>query len=131
MDALYARDFDLRHIPDETLAYVRDLFGPLNMDTVAQAMHFVENDVITNSEGQNVYVTAGRLKQRWIAEKTLSVHGAQNGLVSAYTAEATGRLMRMAGVPFESRVFEGFGHQDLLIGTRAPEMFQAVEEFLQ
>lgn len=131
MDALYARDFSLRDIPDETLAAVRDLFGPLNLDTVAQAMHFVERDVITNAVGQNVYVTADALRRGWRVERTLSVHGADNGLVSAHTAAATERLMQMAGIPFQARVFEGFGHQDLLIGSRAHEMFDAVEEFLR
>lgn len=131
MDALYARDFDLRDIADETLDCIRDLFGPLNIETVSHAMHFVERQVITNGEGRNVYVTAARLRERWLAEATLSVHGSVNGLVSAHTAKTTSEVMALAGVAYQAKVFEGFGHQDLLIGRSAVRMFEAVEEFLR
>mgnify|MGYP006146245995 CR=1 FL=1 len=40
MDALYGRDFNVNNVPDAMLECIDDHFGPLNIETVSQAVHF-------------------------------------------------------------------------------------------
>ena len=42
MDALYGRDFNVNNLPSKVLDYIDDHFGPLNIDTVSQAIHFAQ-----------------------------------------------------------------------------------------
>lgn len=131
MDALYARDFSLSNVDGRTLAAIEDLFGPLNLDTVAQAIHFARLNTITDPAGQPYDTSGAHLAARWPRGGTLSLHGADNGLVDVRTVEALGSQMRHAGVPFDARVVAGYGHQDCLIGRHAQrDVFPLVEEFL-
>ena len=136
MDALYARDFSVTNIPDSTLEYIADLFGPLNLDTVSQAIHFVRYDKITNAAGRSTFVNRANLQARWAKnagtgiEYTMSIHGAENGLVDKETLKRMYRLMEDAGIPFKPHLVQGMGHQDTLIGSRNTEVFEAIEKFL-
>jgi cholesterol oxidase len=136
MDALYGRDFSLASrrgralLSDEVLEHIDDLFGPLSIDTVAQAIHFARCEVITNAAGRNEYVLPDNLLERWTFP-TLSIHGEENGLADVATLERFRRKCReYAGIDIAVRAFPGFGHQDSLIGKRAPEVFSAVFDFL-
>ena len=133
LDALYARAFCLRNMAAGTLAALEDLFGPLNLDTVSQAVHFARYNKITNGAGRNCFVTLTRMKERWPRGGTLSIHGEKNGLADIQTLKEMKRLMRQAGLAgiFETRCIEGFGHQDCLIGlTARDKVFDPVEKFL-
>ena len=136
MDALYGRDFNLAdpdgraRLGDRVLDCIDDLFGPLSLETVAQAIHFARLRVITNRDGENEYVLRRNLLERWIFP-TLSVHGAENGLFDVATLERLGEVFRhVPRARFETRAFEGFGHQDCLIGRRAGVVFEAMSDFL-
>ena len=137
MDALYAQDFKVSNISDHTLDYIADLFGPLNLDTVAQSIHFVRYDKITNASGHNTFVNRQNLKNRWAQGKhssiecTMSIHGAENGLADKETLHRMQNLMQDAGIAFIPKLFKGMGHQDMLIGERNTEVFAAIEQFLQ
>ncbi len=134
MDALYARDFSLENIADETLAALEDLFGPLNLDTVSQAVHFARYNKITNGAGRNCFVTVTRMASRWPTHGTLSIHGAQNGLADVRTLAEMALLMDKAERTrnFETLELPGLGHQDCLIGTSAREaVFVPIEKFLK
>lgn len=135
MDALYGRDFNLADergaqlLDDEVLEHIDDLFGPLSVETVAQAIHFARAQVITDRIGRNQYVLRGNL-QRWTFP-TLSVHGAENGLSDVATLERFERTFQEeAGIQIRIREFAGFGHQDSLIGNRAGQVFAEVFDFL-
>jgi hypothetical protein len=134
MDALYARDFSLRNISDDTLAALEDLFGPLNLDTVAQAVHFARYNRITNGAGRNCFVTVTRMQSRWPTEKTMSIHGEENGLADVRTVTEMQRLMKESEreSSFFPLVIAGLGHQDCLVGTSARDkVFAPIEEFLR
>ncbi len=134
MDALYGRDFNLADaqgaqlLGDEVLEYIDDLFGPLSVETVSQAIHFARAQVITNRIGRNEYVLRRNLA-RW-KFPTLSIHGADNGLSDVATLERFERTFQEeAGIQIRIREFPGFGHQDSLIGIRAEQVFAEVFDF--
>jgi len=134
MDALYGRDFNLANpdgsprLAQETLEYIDDLFGPLSIDTVSQAIHFARTNMITNYAGRNIYVLRGNLNMRW-KFPTMSIHGKENGLADIATLTRLKSLF--AGLNFQTEAFEGFGHQDSLIGTDAAQVFEKVSDFLK
>ena len=119
MDALYARDFTLAHIEDRTLNAIADLFGPLNLDTVAQAIHFARRNTITDRTGRPFVTSASVLHARWPLGGTTSIHGCDNGLVDVKTLDAMRAQMAYAGVPWQGIPIPGYGHQDCLIGRDA------------
>jgi pimeloyl-ACP methyl ester carboxylesterase len=136
MDGLYGRDFSLadrrgRPLLDErVLESIDDLFGPLNIDTISQGIHFARMQVIATRTGRNEYVDTRTVRERWTFP-TLSIHGVDNGLADIATlARIEKLLIEDAGAPFETRAFENFGHQDSLIGRKAPQVFDAMARFL-
>lgn len=131
MDALYARDFSLGNIAPQTLAAIEDLFGPLHLDTVAQAIHFARLNTITDASGEPFDTSAARLKKRWPGNGTMGLHGEKNGLVDVHSLHVLRQQMDFAGVPFEEKVIERYGHQDCLIGRDAArDVFPHVVRFL-
>jgi cholesterol oxidase len=131
MDALYARDFSLGNIADGTLDAIEDLFGPLNLDTVAQAIHFARQNTITDGAGRPFDTSVPALSRRWPRGGTLSIHGEHNGLADVKTLEVMQAQMGLAQVPYETRMILGHGHQDCLIGIHADSaVFRHVTDFL-
>jgi pimeloyl-ACP methyl ester carboxylesterase len=136
MDALYGRDFNLADadgtplLDDAVLEYIDDLFGPLSIETVSQAIYFARSQVITNRIGRNEYVLRPNL-ERW-KFPTLSLHGAQNGLSDVATLARFQRTFaEEARISIEIDECPEFGHQDSLIGRRAEQVFEKVYRFLQ
>jgi hypothetical protein len=131
MDALYARDFSLANISEKTLGAIDELFGPLNLDTVAQAIHFARKNVVTDGGGLRFDATRPALERMWPRSGTLSIHGVDNGLADVKSLEVLQSAMRYAGVPFETLPVRGYGHQDCLIGTdAATAVFPHISRFL-
>lgn len=132
MDALYARDFSLGNISGRTLDAIHDLFGPLNLDTVAQAIHFARSNTITDGAGRAIDTQGRTLAERWPRHGTLSLHGADNGLAHVATLDVFEAHMRRAGVPLEVRAIPDYGHQDCLIGRHAArDVFRHISTFLE
>ncbi len=131
MDALYARDFAAANLSDETLEAIDDLFGPINLDTVSQTIHFVRFSCITNQRGRGEFVTLDNLRQRWSGIPTFAIHGAENGLVDVSTQTLLEANFRAAAVPFQRKAYSGFEHQDLWIGKRSSIVFRDIEAFLK
>ena len=131
MDALYARDFSLGNVGGKTLRAIEDLFGPLNLDTVAQAIHFARCNTITDAAGRAIDTQAGVLADRWPRHGTLSIHGIDNGLADVATLDVFEQQMQRAGVPLQVRRIAGYGHQDCLIGRHAErDVFIHISDFL-
>ncbi len=134
MDLLYGRDFSVRNIAPAVLAAIDDHFGPLHMDTVAQAIHFARCHEITDVRGASVYLDdmakSLALLQRC---KVLSVHGQDNGLCAAESGELTASLYaQVAPGRYRFHVVADHGHQDCLIGRDiARTVFPAVLDFLR
>lgn len=130
MDALYARDFSAENLSAETLNAIDDLFGPINLDTIAQTIHFVRFNCITNRSGRGEFATIANIKKRWIGIPTFAIHGADNGLVDVSTNQLLENNFRAAGVPFASQTLKGYGHQDVFIGKNSKIVFDKLEKFL-
>jgi cholesterol oxidase len=131
MDALYARDFTVGNIGDKTLAAIDELFGPLNLDTVSQAIHFARKNVITDASGLPFDGTRPALARRWPKGGTLSIHGVDNGLADVKSLAVMQSAMQFADVPFEALPIPLHGHQDCLIGETAPHsVFPHITRFL-
>jgi pimeloyl-ACP methyl ester carboxylesterase len=135
MDALYGRDFSLADkqgaplLSDEVLEHIDDLFGPLNIDTVAQGIHFARTQLVTDRAGRNRYTLPANIR-RWTFP-TLSVHGTENGLADVATLQRFRNRFREMGVTIKVHEFPGFGHQDSLIGKKAAEVFEVVGRYLE
>lgn len=130
MDALYGRDFNLQQIDDAVMENIDDLFGPLSIDTVAQAIHFNRQNIITNPDGKNKYVSFENM-QNWTFP-TCGFHGCSNGLADIATAERTKHFFEAAGHEYHIiQHSDKYGHQDSLIGRDAHEdIFTPILNFL-
>lgn len=132
MDALYARDFSLKNIAGRTLASIHDLFGPLNLETVAQAIHFARLNTITDGAGRAIDTQAETLAERWPRRGTMIVHGVENGLADLATVDVFDMHMQRAGLKPAIRRIPGYGHQDCLIGRHADrDVFIHISKFLE
>ena len=129
MDALYGRVFSLKNVPDRVLQHMDDLFGPMNFSTLTQVIHFAKHRVITNSVGRNVFVSSHSIRENWNFD-TLAIHGSENGLSDVSSINRLSDVFGDAGVHISTRIFEGFGHQDSLIGKDSELVFEEIEEFL-
>lgn len=130
MDGLYGRTFSLANLSKKTLDHIDDIFGPLNMVTLAQVIRFAIHERVTNRHGENEFVTNERLQKFW-KFPTLSVHGDQNGLADISTLGRMEKTMSAAGCDYHTETLAGFGHQDALIGKNAKVNFDKIDRFLQ
>lgn len=129
MDALYGRTFELANLHRDVLDHIDDLFGVLDLDTLAQVMHFSNNRVITGPDGNNRLVNARNLKENW-RYPTLYLHGEKNGLVDVASVDQMEKLFAGTGLLQTARIEER-GHQDCLIGRDAGRVFERIERFLE
>ncbi|MDH0865679.1 alpha/beta fold hydrolase [Mitsuaria sp. GD03876] len=133
MDLLYGRDFAIGNVDQPVFDFIDDHFGPLNMDTVAQAIHFARCHEITDWQGASVYLDSLAKSLALLkAFPVLSLHGEDNGLCSADSAELLKDYYDQAAPGrYRYRVIAGHGHQDCLIGRHvATQVFPHVLAFL-
>jgi len=133
MDLLYGRDFAIGNVDQAVFDFIDDHFGPLNMDTVAQAIHFARCHEITDWQGASVYLDSLAKSLALLkAFPVLSLHGEDNGLCSADSAELLKDYYDQAAPGrYRYRVIAGHGHQDCLIGRHvATQVFPHVLAFL-
>lgn len=129
MDMLYGRDFSLANVTPAFLDSIDAMFGPLNLDTVSQAMHFARWGNITARDGRNRYYFRDRLQRHWTFP-TLSLHGYDNGLASVATLTRNKHMFNDAGLSYRTKVLPGFGHQDIWASTRSEtEVFPVIHDF--
>ncbi|UDF36796.1 UNVERIFIED_ORG: alpha/beta fold hydrolase [Shinella sp. XGS7] len=133
MDLLYGRDFAIKNVSPPVFDFIDDHFGPLNMDTVAQAIHFARQHEISDWRGASLYLDdmAKSLAQLQ-AFPVLSVHGQDNGLCQSESGELTRDLYeRVAPGRYRHKIVHGHGHQDCLIGHDIQDVvFKDVIAFL-
>ncbi|MFZ4758646.1 MAG: alkaline phosphatase D family protein, partial [Burkholderiaceae bacterium] len=121
LDVLFGETFPLGPISDEVLASIDDLFGPIDLDTVAQTIRFATDHRAASAVGparpaQEFRTDPAWLEKRWTFE-TRHVVGARNGLLDPATVTLANHTFR--GRRYTAEVLEGFGHQDVLIGRDA------------
>ncbi|MBA4340720.1 MAG: hypothetical protein C0423_01060 [Methylibium sp.] len=133
MDLLYGRDFALGNVAAPVLDFIDDHFGPLNMDTVAQAINFARVNEITDWRGASVYLDdMAKTLAQLQAFPVLSIHGQDNGLCQAESGELLQDLYeQIAPGRYRYKIIHGHGHQDCLIGHDIREkVFVHVLQFL-
>lgn len=133
MDLLYGRDFAIRNVDQPVFDFIDDHFGPLNLDTVAQAVNFARSNEITDWRGASIYLD-DLAKSLSLLERfpVMSIHGQDNGLCQSESAELTlDHFEHVAPGRYRFLVVPEHGHQDCLIGRHAPtRIFPQVIEFL-
>ncbi len=131
MDALYGRDFSVNNLSGRMLDCIDDHFGPLNIETVSQAIHFARYRSIASHRGSNRLLSPHRLRERY-AFPVMVLHGEDNGLMAVQTLQRFKDFSEEAPatqpLPTEKQ-YPGFGHQDCLIGIGASEVFRDVIGF--
>ena len=128
MDALYERTFNIERMPRQVLERIDDFFGPLNLDTVAQVIHFAREGMATDRSGRTL--SPSSLVQHWPANGTLLLSSQGSGMVNPHTSVSMRDFLNGSGVPGVRRVLLDGGHQDVLIGNPAQKTWQIVEAFL-
>jgi len=134
MDLLYGRDFAIKNVDPPVFDFIDDHFGPLNMDTVAQAVNFARSNEITDWRGASVYLDdLAKSLALLQAFPVLSVHGQDNGLCQAESGELTAdHYEHVAPGRYRFHVVPGHGHQDCLIGRHAATLvFPEILRFLR
>lgn len=134
MDLLYGRDFAIKNVDQPVFDFIDDHFGPLNMDTVAQAVNFARSNEITDWRGASVYLDDLAKSLALLQSfKVLSVHGQDNGLCQAESGELTQDHFEHVGPGrYRFHVVPGHGHQDCLIGRHAATLvFPKIIQFLR
>jgi len=134
MDALYGVTFKLDGMPDAVLAAIDDFFGPMNLQTVAQVISFARYGVVTDRRGNGAGMVPSRIAEVWRTKdpthRTLCLHSTDNGLLDIATRRRMVDLLDDARCGGRSMEFRDMGHQDSLIGDRAPIVYRAICEFL-
>lgn len=132
MDAFYGRTFELENMSEESLGKINDFFGPMHIETMNQVSQFARKRVLTNYQGQNVYLSKHLLKKNW-PFPTFSIHSINNGLVDFSTGERTKKIFSKAGIRYETVLIEDkkYGHQDSILGPEAhKDIFPHMARFL-
>lgn len=133
MDLLYGRDFAIANVAPPVFDFIDDHFGPLNMDTVAQAINFARVNEITDWRGASLYLDdMAKALAQLQAFPVLSLHGQDNGLCQAESGELLQDLYeQVAPGRYRYQIIHGHGHQDCLIGHDIREkVFVHVLKFL-
>ncbi len=128
IDALFGRVFDVRNMPRETLERIDDFFGPINLATASQPIHFARTARMTDRWG--AYWCDPLPTARLAGIEVLSLHSENNGLADPETQDALMDLATLAGLSLRANAIEGRGHQDLLIGRDNGKVFKLIDEFL-
>lgn len=148
-DAIVGQTFELENVGDDSLLALDAIYGWVKLRTLAQVIHLARQDAITDASGDNTLVSPARLQERF-AFPVLLLHGRRNRVFDWQGGlEAWRRLVRVfgdeeaasvrdigcdiwgKGQQRQLRVFDGYGHQDLLIGKNAHEdVFVPIDEFL-
>lgn len=134
MDALYGVTFKLDGMSDAVLEAIDDFFGPMNLQTVAQVIAFARYGIVTDRRGDGACMVPSRIAEVWrtrdSTHRTLCLHSTENGLLDIATRERMIDLLNDAHCAGQSIEFRDMGHQDSLIGRRAPAVYRAICQFL-
>lgn len=129
LDALVGRAFDARNMDAAVLEHIDDFFGPLNLGTMAQPIHFARYGSPADQHGESWLdrLPVGQLSRI----PMLSLHGMTNGLAdSAASIQIFSAWCDRHRLDVTIKSFDGVGHQDLLIGRVRTAAFTCIEDFL-
>ena len=154
-DAMLGQLFELTHdspMAAATLDALDDILGYARVQTLAQIIHYCRLSMLSDSDGRNREVTSDRLTER-MGFPVLILHGRRSGVFDWRGSLESYEWLRRSHVPrldfSKARVerndeklhmgldtprqlciFEKFGHQDSMIGSRAATVvFPVIGEF--
>ncbi len=131
-DALYSRVLNISEMGHVQLNHFDDFFGPLNLETATQVMHFARSNRITNFRGHANYIEPAILRRKW-PYPTLSLHSQRNGMIDRRSGATAETVFRKAGANYRAVTLENsaLGHQDAMIGNNAArDVFPVIADFL-
>ena len=115
LDALYGNLFNLVNMDKSILSDLEDYFGPLNLNTVAQSIHFAREEMITTSEGRNKFISYDQFFLNW-KFPTLCIHAKDNGVFDFQTLSMAEQLNNYENINVETMKCNNYGHQDSWLG---------------
>ncbi len=124
MDLLYNKVFELKHTSDKTLHHLHELFGPVNLHTLLQGVHFARESQVTGHLGEGVSYRNNRILER-MAEQwtfpTLCFIGADNNVFHADGFQAFKQAVDVNELTnfHVMTPINDYGHQDAFTGTKA------------
>ena len=147
-DAIYGQTMHLPNIDEGTLPYLGAIYGWVRVKSLAQTIHYARERMLTDPNGSNQVLSLGQLATGFNFP-LLMLHGRRNAIFDWLGSYDTMRLLTQvftgpdlpkqpplqpihrAGPSQWLQVFDGYGHQDLLIGKRAHvDVFPRIVEFL-
>jgi cholesterol oxidase len=156
-DAMLGRLFELTGdstVAPDTLDQLDDILGYARVQTLAQIIHYTRLSMLTDNDGRNREVNNDAVARR-MCFPVLLLHGRRSGVFDWRGSLESYEWLRQSHVPelcpADARVerndeklhmgldttrqlcvFEKFGHQDSMIGSRAAEVvFPVIGEFLR
>ena len=78
-DAMFGQLFQIGKLHPAALAALGSMLGWVKVPMLAQALHFARQNMLTDSEGQNSFLTADALAERF-GFPVLMVHGMRSGV---------------------------------------------------
>ena len=156
-DAMLGRLFELTDdspIPAATLDALDDILGYARVQTLAQIIHYTRLSMLADNNGRNREITNDALSRR-MGFPVLLLHGRRSGVfdwrgslesyewlrqshaprldpAKARVERNEEKLHLGLNTPRQLCVFEKFGHQDSMIGSRAADVvFPVIGDFLR
>ena len=129
LDALFERTFNIQNMPRAVLERIDDFFGPVNLQTLSQVIHFARYPWISDARGNRSVFPKTRL-QHWPRAGTLLLSAKDSGMVNPHTSQRMQQAFDGLGIPNVQRSLVSGGHQDSLIGHWSRDLWCLVEDFL-
>lgn len=140
LTAIYGRIFNHRHVmetgKDCTHDHLHELFGYANTEMFRQVSRCFESMSLCTSDGESAWVRRWRI-QKFMTMPILFLHGKDNDVFEPDSTYQTWDILRqvnfMLRAQFKRVEFEGYGHQDCIVGKEAskrvfPEMLAFLDD---
>ncbi len=126
LDLLYTRTFHIENVSPDTLEYIDDLFGPLNLQTISQSIHFARQGWVTDRLGKDLQPSstiAQSLKRQWTFP-TYAFIGKENSLFEPGALKEFEQIFsrqEMQSTLTIAKPIDEYGHQDVFMANNARE----------
>ncbi|HKI74792.1 MAG TPA: alkaline phosphatase D family protein, partial [Pseudomonadales bacterium] len=125
MTLLYGRMWNHKNLSQETHKAFIHMMGTAPQGVYAHLYYYSLLNRLTDRHGDNVYLRRNNIETRWTFD-TIFLHGNDSRVFNPYSAEKSAiRLREIVGIKhpgqyaFRSRVFDDYGHMDVIIGKHA------------
>ncbi len=127
LDLLYTRTFHIENVSPQTLEHIDDLFGPLNLQTISQSIHFARQGWVTDRIGKDLQpdiTIAQSLENQWTFP-TYAFIGKENSLFEPGALREFEQIFQRQNMKSTLTIadpVDGYGHQDVFMADNAREM---------